>query len=89
MHVPADATVAPFVQLPPEAMEKVPPARPTLLTVGEFVNLIEPLAVLVTVMVPECVVVVPVTREGFGAENVKFAPVPLSDTEAGVTVAPV
>lgn len=82
-------TTWPDTQVPPVAIEKVPPAAPTFATVGAAVNVNGPglaAPVLLTVMVPVCVVVVPVTKDGAGAEIVRFAP---STVNASVLVVPI
>jgi len=86
--VPTLSTVV-LVQVPPAMIEKVPPAVPTFVIVGAAVNVngpaLAPVAVLVTVTKPLCVVVVPVTNDGFGPENATVAPVTVNPfVSAGV-----
>lgn len=62
----------------------------SLVTVGLEASVMVAPLLFVTVIVPECALVPPVTRDGVGPENAKVtAPVPVSVTDAGVTVAPV
>ena len=90
MHVPPAATVEPLVQVPPAPIVNVPPATPTFATVGAEASVIAAPLLLVTVTVPEWAVVVPVKREGVGAENATATAelVPLRATGEPVTVQP-
>ena len=89
MHVPAAATGVPIAQVPPVPIVNVPPAAPTFVA-AMAVGVIAAALLLVTVTVPECAVVVPVTREGTGAENATVTSelVPLRVTGEPVTVQP-
>ena len=71
-------TEDPLVQVPPVTANE-PPAAPTLVTIGVAVNVIVPPAMLVTVTVPLCGVVVPVTSDGLGAEKATVVPVPVRE----------
>ena len=82
-------TTKPLTQVPPVGIENVPPAVPTLLTVGDAVNVKGPFAAaaLVTVIVPVFVVVLAgaVVSTGAGALSVTVAPVTVNPpTRAGV-----
>ena len=89
VHVPPAATGVPVTQVPP-VRANVPPAAPTFVTVGVAAGVIAAPLLLVTVTVPEWAVVVPVTREGTGAENANVTAelVPLRVTGEPVTVQP-
>lgn len=78
--LPAAITVPIVHVVPVGLIENVPPAVPTLLTVALAVSVIDPPALFVTVIVPLCGVVVPVTSDGLGAEKVTVVLVPVSDT---------
>jgi hypothetical protein len=94
---------APFVMTKPDR-HRVPdagatmlkfldPGPPVFVTVGLEASVIDAPLLLVTVIVPEWAVVLAgvVNRDGVGPENAKVTPtpVPVSVTDAGVTVAPV
>ena len=89
---PPAATMVPFVQVVPVArIAKVPvvPGAPAVLaTVGAAVNVSGPVPLLVTVIVPLCADLVPVTSDGSGPEKPTTAlanPVPVSATGEPVT----
>jgi len=88
--VPGFKTVV-AVQVPPAIMEKAPPAVPTFPMVDAAVKVnapaVAPVAVLVTVTKPLCVVVVPVSNDGDGALMVAVAPLTVKVT-AGVVCPP-
>jgi hypothetical protein len=68
---PPAATTVPFVQVPP-VIEKLPVVvapPPVFATVGAAVNVSAPVPLLVTVIVPLCGVLVPVTSDGVGPEK--------------------
>jgi hypothetical protein len=92
VHEPPALTTEPLAQVPP-VIANVPPAVPTLVTLGAAVNVngpaVAPVAVLLTVMVPLCAVVVPVTSEGVGPANVIVAPVTVNVTALVVPASPV
>ena len=70
----ASAVVAVQGVVPPGAIENVPPAVPTLVTVGSALNVNVAVPELVIVTVPAWVVVVPVTKDGVGPANVSVPP---------------
>jgi len=82
----------PETQVPPAAMEKVPPAVPTLVIVGVAVSVRgpapPPAAVLLTVMVPVSVAVLGVAgaNVGVGALNAAVPPVVTKPTALVVPI---
>src|SRR6202035_2591751 len=78
VQLPPAATGVPTAQVPPAMIEKVPPAAPTLVTVGLAVIVSGPVPALPTVTKPLWVAVVPVTNDGAGPANVTLATVPVS-----------
>ena len=92
VHDPtAGKRIEPLTQVPP-VLVNVPFAPLALAAVGVEASVTVPRVVLLTVIVPEWAVVVPVTREGAGAENVNATLarlVPVSVTGVPVPVQPV
>jgi len=89
VQLPPGMTTVPLVQLPPVMIEKTPLAGPlVLVTVGAAVSVSGPVAAaaLLTVIVPLCVLVVPVTSDGVGPAKVTVAPVTVKATVLDVPV---